>query len=345
MSKQCPVSMDVVGMDVSKATFDASLACGTGAGQGLRPMDLPAQSFPRTPEGVAAFAAWCEQHCTRTDGPSKTLVVMEATGRYSQELAVWLAAQDRRFETAIVNPHEAAHHRKSFGLRNNTDKLAARALALFGLERRPAAFEALTPARAALRALCRYREDLVGMATAAKIRLQEPPADPWVRKQEQAQLRQLERAIDKVEKKMKAHVEQHGELRRDVALLETIRGVGFLTAVVVLAELGDLRRFAKARQLSAFAGLSPEHCESGTSVHRRPRMSKKGNARVRRAVYLAAITTIRYESGLQAAYTKLLSQGKPRMAALGAVMRKMLCLMRAMLITNTPFNCHRLTGG
>jgi transposase len=276
---------------------------------------------------------------------SECVAVMEATGTYSTELAAWLVAQEQRTKPCIVNPHDAAHHRKSLGLRNNTDKLAARALALFGLERRPQPYQELAPERAELRALSRYRDHLVQQRTAMKNRLKETAPSKWVRKREQAELKHLDKAILGVEKQLRAHVQKHEDLKHDLELLTSVPGVGFLTAVVLLAEIGDLRRFGRAKQLSAFTGLSPAHNESGTSVRGRVQMSKKGNGRARQALYLAAMTTIRYQSSLSEYYTQLLGQGKCPKAALGAIMRKLLTILRAMCIHNQKFNPKPEGGG
>ena len=137
---------------------------------------------------------------------------------------------------------------------------------------------------------------------------------------------------------MKRVVEAAPQIKHDIELLKSIYGVGFIVAVVIIAELGDLRRFGKARQLTAFAGVSPRIYQSGTSVSGRPRMCKKGNPRVRHVLYLSALVTIRGSNDLQRTYQRLLKEGKSPMAAIGAVMRKLLILMRALLITENTYD-------
>jgi transposase len=335
-----------LGIDVAKATFDAAFADGRCAGTGIHPTSLPVRNFPRTQQGVQDLLAWAQTLAPQQpECEVEFLAVMEATGMFSTELAAWLVTEDTRVRPAIVNPHDAAHHRKSLGLRNNTDKLAARALALFGVERRPQPYQALTPQRSELRALSRYRDHLVQQRTAFKNRLKDTVVSKWVRKQEEAQLRRLDKDVARVEKQMRAHVDAHEDLKRDVELLVSIPGVAFLTATVVLSEVGDLRHFGRARPLAAFVGVSPEHNESGTSVRGRVRMSKKGNGRARQSLYLAALTAIRYPSDLSKTYHRLRGQGKPPKAALGAVMRKLLIIMRAICIADRPFEAQRACSG
>jgi transposase len=328
-----------LGLDVAKATFVAAWADPRYAGPGTPPTSLPAASFARTPEGLAQLQAWLAPRRDGRDGAVP--VVMEATGAYSAELAVWLREADSAFEPAIVNPQDAMHHRKSLGLRNNTDTLAAQALALFGVERRPKPYEPLAPQRQVLRDLTRWRDHLVAQRTALANRMKEPLSTLWVRQREAAERNRLDTAVKCAEQRMKKHLKAHPDLARDVELLQTMTGVGFLTAAVILAEAGDLKRFAKARQLSAFAGLSPAHDESGSSVRGRERLCKKGNQRIRIALYLAAITAIRYDNDFARFYHRLNDAGKPPMVAIAAVMRKMLLVMRAMLITNAPYQPKR----
>ena len=113
--------------------------------------------------------------------------------------------------------------------------------------------------------------------------------------------------------------------RCDFALLTSIDGVGPITAMTVLAEIGDLRRFERARQLTAYAGVSPRVVLSGTSVHGKTRMCKRGNARVRQALYLSAMATLntKHPNTLSTMHYRLCEEGKEGKAALGAVMRKL----------------------
>jgi transposase len=338
-------ALDCLGLDVAKATFDAAFVPRERAGTGTPATSLPAASFPRTPEGVAQLKVWLGTVRAKDAKKDPVRVVMEATGAYSVELAAWLLKAEPTWAPAIVNPHDAMHYRKSLGLRNNTDKLAAQALALFGLERRPQSYEPCPPERAELRALTRYRQFLVEQETALKNRLQEPAPSAFVRKREQAERRHLKQEIGRIEEKTKAHVKAHAGLAHDAKLLQTVTGVGFVIAAVLLAELGDLRRFLKARQLSAFAGLSPEHNESGVSMHGRAHLSKKGSGRARRVLYLSAVTAVRYDNDFSCFYHRLRDEGKTPMAALGAVMRRMLLVMRAMLIAEAAYEPDRHGGG
>jgi transposase len=332
------------GQDVSKATFEAALwlPLAVGAARDLR--DLPVRVFPRTPEGAREFLAWADAHLApygTAEAPQPVFrVVMEATGKYSEELAVWLLAERLTVEPAIINPQMACHFRKSLAFRNNTDAIAARALARYGADRRPARHEPLSKEHAELRDLSRYRQTLVEEQTAEKNRAGEGSQSPLVCRMQQRRLRKLARDIERIEKEMKKALAKLPDLQRDAELIDGIYGVGFITAAAVVAELGDLRRFSRSRQLTAFVGTAPCNQESGSSVRKRPRMSKAGEPRVRALLYMCAMSTVGGDNEFADLYHRLLRNGKNKKAALGAIMRKLLVVMRAIVISGEPYQPH-----
>ena len=239
---------------------------------------------------------------------------------------------------AIVNPERTAAFVKSMGLRNKTDRLDARALAFYGAERQPVPYEPLTPEHRQLRELSRYRDALVAEKVAEGNREEQQPQAKLIRTLQARREQQRKRDIKKVEAEMTWVIQNTPLLKQDYELLITIPGVAFITAAVILAEMGDLRRFARARQATAFAGVTPRQKTSGTSVNGQPHLCKKGNPRVRQALYLAAMAAVRSKTQLRQTYEGLLQQGKAPMVALGAIMRKLITIMRAMLLSNTKFN-------
>lgn len=326
------------GFDVSKLTFDASLVRHGQKWPATPLAEIPVRTFPRTLEGVRMFLQWIYALLANCDEPFRVRVVMEATGRYSRELAEWLIALDPSLDPAIAPPRQTSSFIASMGLRNKTDKLEARALGFYGMERQPSAYHPMTPQEMELRELSRYRDSLVREHVAAANQASETTACKAIRDMQQKRLRLLKQDIQRIEDRMLRLVQQTPELQRDIDLLTSIYGVGFITAVTVRAELGDLRRFDKARQLTAYAGLNPSLKQSGTSVNGRPHMNKRGNPRVRQCLYLAAMVAIRGDNDLQRTNLQLREQGKSPMSALGAIMRKLLVLMRAILISGKPFD-------
>jgi transposase len=336
-----------VGLDVAKESFDAAWLNAKVESPVKRLAQFPVRSFARTPEGVESFLGWVDACLEEDEDAPQGMVrcVMEATGRYSMELALWLLERRPGLAPAIAPPGQTAAFLKSLGLRNATDALAARGLAVYGRERAPEAYAPPSARERELRELSRYRDDLVRQRTMLKNQMQEKTSSAFVARDQAKRLRAFDRNVERIEKQLRALVQKDAELRRDVELLETIFGVGFLTAVVVRAELGDLRRFGRARELTAFAGLNPSVRQSGTSVRGKTRMGKHGNPRVRAALYMSAMAVIRGQNALRRMYERLIENGKTHMAALGAVMRKQLVLMRAVLVHQTPYDDNWTRGG
>lgn len=330
-------SVHWVGADVAKATFDAALVRHGQKFPATPLASIPVRTFPRTQAGVGEFLQWLDsQHEGST--ASVTRVVMEATGGYSVQLAAWMGQQRPSLAPAVAPPRQTAAFIKSLGLRNKTDRLEARALGFYGMERQPAPYQALSSEEASLRELSRYRDFLVRQRVAEGNRVKEMSSCPLASRTIHRRLTQMDRDIQKLEAEMRKRIDRLPELKKDIELLCTIYGVGFITAVTIRTELGDLRRFHKARQLSAYAGLNPSLRQSGTSVDGRPHMNKHGNPHVRQALYLSAMVAIRGNNDLQRTYLKLREQGKSAMSAIGAVMRKLLVLMRAILISGNKFD-------
>ncbi len=325
-----------VGLDVSKRTFDAALALSDQHFPSTPIRALPWKAFPRTREGVAAFVSWLNEQVPK----AKVRVIMEATGKYSVELTSWLLAKRPTLGPAIENPKNIKAFIDSLGQRNKTDGLDARGLAFYGVERRPSPYEPLSKARQELRELSRCRGVFVEERTAVKNRLRERSSSKTVARMQTRRLLQLERDIAKLEVEMKQVVRDDADFKRDFALLKTIAGVGPITAMTVLAEIGDLRRFERARELTAYAGVTPREVASGTSVQGKTRMCKRGNGRVRHALYLSAMATLNTKrpNSLSIVYHRLCEEGKEGKASLGAVMRKQLTVMRAVLISGKPYD-------
>jgi transposase len=120
--------------------------------------------------------------------------------------------------------------------------------------------------------------------------------------------------------------------------LESILGVGATTAQAILAELPPVEQIPSAQQAAAFAGLAPRQYQSGTTVRQRTRLSKAGNGRLRKALYLPALTALRFNPLLQALYERLVAAGKAKMAAVGACLRKLLLIAYGVLKNHTPFD-------
>jgi len=226
------------GIDVAKDTFDISLVLAHQHYPETPLCDIPAETFKRTAQGASRAVKWLNIHLKKA-GESKTPIraVMEATGKYSVELAGLLTQNCSDLRPAIINPKRSHAFIKSLGMRGKTDRLDARALGFYGVERRPAEYEPQTPELAKLREMNRYRDFLVKEKVAENNRMDTVSKCNEVSKMARRRQAQLERDIKKMQAEMKAHVKSCDSLKHDVYLLETIPGIGFLSACTIMVEL------------------------------------------------------------------------------------------------------------
>jgi transposase len=320
------------GIDVSKKTFVASWVSSTVGLDDFQ--NIPYREFERCPEGVRQYCRWLRQQ-----GEGPTGVVMEATGRFSLELLVWLVKERPDLAPAIVNPRQAKHFHKGLGLRNKTDAVDARSLGLMGCHQKPRSYQSPPAEYRQLRELMRLRRDLVNIQTAEGQRLEElPEKAKGPLRILRSHLKHLEKLLKRIDQQVDQLLTTSPSLRRDLALLATIPGVGTVVSRTVLGELGDLRRFERSRQVSALSGLTPSNQSSGTSK-KSSHLDRNGIAELRSVLYMAAMSAC-YKAGdnhLARIHRQLLKRGKSKKQALTVVARKILVIMRAMLIYEQPY--------
>lgn len=128
------------------------------------------------------------------------------------------------------------------------------------------------------------------------------------------------------------------KLRKDFMLLTSIIGVGQNTVVTFLGELSGATQFSTSREVEVFCGVVPRLFESGSSVRGRSRMSKVGNSRLRRALYMPALCAMHQNPTLREFAERLRAAGKPGKVVVGAAMRKLLRIMFAVLKSGRPFD-------
>jgi transposase len=238
----------------------------------------------------------------------------------------------------VVNPAAIKAYAQSRLSRTKTDRVDASLIAGFCAERRPPAWRPPAPELRELQALVRRLEALVEMRVAEENRLAAGGAVAAVRASVEEHIAYLSEQIKRTEKLISDHIDSHPGLRRQRELLDSIPGVGEATAAALLAEVPDIKQYRSARQLAAFAGLVPRERQSGSSVRGRVRLSKIGNARLRKALYFPAVTALRCSPFFQAWAEGLRARGKSKMAVIGAAMRKLVHLAYGVLKTGRPFD-------
>lgn len=315
-----------IGIDIAKQDFVAAQRSDAG---------FETECFPMTQTGFEAFQRWLPP-------VSKLGIVFEATGPYWLPLARWLDALEHAIPYACVNPRRLRDFAKASPERSKTDSIDAALLVHFA-ETFPPTLEPPKSHRSrTLRALWRHHLELQGLLDRARDRQEKALADPQLPAQLATRLQSLldglKAELDQVELEAHELVQQDPPMQQSYKLLLSIPGVGPKTALTLMAEYGPQLLQANPKQLTCYAGLEPILFESGSSVRKRPRISKQGNWRLRRALYMAALVGVRWNPILKTFYERKLQQGLPKKSALVAAMRKLLHLVYGVLLHQQPFN-------
>lgn len=311
-----------LGIDVSKAQLDVALQIGTA---------LRTASFANTPAGFKKLRNWLKK---RHNAPVHAC--LEATGTYGEAVAAYLT--EAGHQVSVVNPARIKAYSQSQLTRNKTDLVDARIIADFCATQHPPLWTPPPPEWKELQAMVRHLDALKAMRQQELNRLGSGGTSPTVATKLHDHIAFLDQQIADLLSQIHDHIDRHPGLKQQHDLLKTIPGIGDITAFTLLAEIRDIRAFDSARQLAAFAGLSPRQNHSGSSVRGKTRLSKTGSASLRSALYMPAVVAKRYNPIIAAFCQRLAANGKPSMVIIGAAMRKLLHLVYGVLKSGLPFD-------
>jgi len=301
-----------VGIDVSKEQLDVLVRPGGELMQ-----------WGNDAAGIAALAQ-------KMVSLAPTVVVMEATGGYEMDAALGLTRAG--VPVAIVNPAQVRSFAKATGRLAKTDALDAEAIAHFAEAVKPVPRPLPDEEARELIGHVMRRQQLLEMLSQERNRMGLAHASQ--RKGIAKHIAWLKSELDDTDATLKRLIRKSPIWREKDDLLQSVKGVGpQLSAMLMtrLPELGYLNR----KKIAALVGVAPFNRDSGTM--RGHRAIQGGRADVRKTLYMAAVVSIRHNPALRAFYTRLRTAGKPAKVALTAVMRKLLCVLNAMLKTRTPW--------
>ena len=302
----------IIGCDISKEKID--IASVTKENNSKKVIILSEKTFPNTLKGYKAIiASYNNFH-----------IVIEATGNYHVKFTDFLEKNNITY--SIVNPLIIKRYAQMKMMRFKTDKADARIIALYGIEQNPKSRKALTEVQESLKSLTTVRNNLIKQRTMTSNLLHSqkllPKADKEAIKAIKAVLRNLNKQIEKIERKMKEVIKEHYE--NTYRQITSIKGIGEKTAMAIIAYWGDLSGFDSPKQLASFIGITPMIRQSGKSLNKTSGISKRGNARLRTLFYLAALSASKYNIACKEFYERLLEKGKQKKTALIAVVNKLL---------------------
>ena len=295
-----------------------------------------AQTFDNHPEGLGALQSYLDEHQMT---PSNTVFCLEATGVYVEPLAYFLTAKG--YPLAIEAPHKTK--RAFYPLGPKTDPIDSRQLAEYAYR----FFDQLPfwkPSETIIeqvRVLLTTREQFVEQRTANQNALQAirrkmvktPPAE----KAFEATIDHLQKQIKKIDQEIKDRTSGHPTFGPTVALITTIPGVGFLLAAHLLALSNGFTKPLEARQVASHLGLCPLPFQSGTSIHRKTKSRRGGPPRLRKLLYLAAMSLRTHQASFKHYFLRKTQEGKAKKLVLNNIENRLLKIICAVIRTRTPY--------
>jgi transposase len=255
---------------------------------------------------------------------SELLVVCEATGSYERPLVNWL--QQRDIAVHIANPARVRAFAKGKGIQLKNDPVDAKVLMLYAIENKVVASRVPTDTERQITALLDRRSHLSRELTREKNRLEKEPdyTSEFIVKS----IEFIKEQIAQIHEQIKQLSEQDKQLKENCDLFSSIKGVGHLTAITVLTYMPEIATVSR-NQAVALAGLAPYDRDTGTVKGRR--FIQGGRAKIRRCLYMAAVSAARFNPVIRDYVARLIARGKPFKCAIVAAMRKLIIHMHSQL--------------
>ncbi|HEU5228160.1 MAG TPA: IS110 family transposase [Ktedonobacteraceae bacterium] len=304
------VQTAALGMDVAKTKLDVVLRLGERAIH---------QVFVNTAEGFAALDAWLGSFGLTV---GQVRVCLEATGSYSD--AITLDLFTRGYLLSVLNPAVLVEYRRSQNIRSKTDKLDAHLLARYAQEKQPRLYQPLPTEVLTLRVLLHHRDDVQHMLRQERNRLEAGRMTDAIKERVLHHVGALQAEFKTTEREIKAHLKAHASLKAIWQRLQSIPGIGWLTAARLLAHIGEITRFDKVGSLVSLAGLAIKEYCSGSSVRGKAQIDRHGRKDLRQTMYMSALVAKRVSHPMRAWAQRLQAAGKPKKVIVVAVMRKLL---------------------
>jgi transposase len=301
-----------VGIDVSKDKFDVAVLG-----------EKHTRQVANTKKGIAKLIKQM-----KTWPPQ--LIVVEASGGYEEALV--LALFEAGLPVALVSPQRVRQYARAKGRLAKTDPLDAQLLAEYGKAIQPRLFVGKSAARQQLSARVGRRNQLNAMLQAEKNRRRGQTGA--VRSSLEKVIACLAAELKQMDQEIQALIREHPELQTQEKLLRTAKSIGAVTAATLLADLPELGQLDR-QQVAALVGVAPMNADTGKK--RGYRKTKGGRPEVRRTLYMATLSGIRFNPLLQPQYEQLRKRGKEKKVAITACMRKLLVILNAMMRDQQPF--------
>lgn len=313
--------MNIIGLDISKDTIDATLHKTNGSIHYIK--------FKNNDDGLKQFRLWIKGNRIR-----KVYIGMEATGIYYEKAADMLSSY---YTVYVINPLKIKDYGKSRFNRTKTDKADSNLIADYIKRHQDTLIPYQIPKNKALQKLINLKNQLQQHQKQIKNRLHSTEED-FIRNIHQDLIDTIQDKMEQVKIAISEQIKKQMD-NNHYRNLQTIPSIGKDTASVLYAQLTE-KHFKTANQFVSYAGLSPAIIQSGTSVRGRGRLSRYGNRRLKSTLYMPALCAYRFN-----AFPKLINNlkkaGKPKMVIIVAIMRKLAKLAYYIVKTGQPYDAER----
>lgn len=295
------------------------------------------KSFSNNSGGFSKMVTWVEKFSVKS---LSIHFVVEATGVYHEKLAEYLF--DNGFDISVILPMRISNFAKSLQTKTTTDKTASEAISQFGLLKKLDKWQKPDNTYRLLRNLTRERGQLMQQRIIAKNQLHAEETGAWANKNAirriKSRIKFFNKQILQIESEINQIVKGHNDLKQKLEYVQSIKGVGLLTAVTIIAETDGFNLIRNSRQLVSYAGLDVIQKQSGTSVRGKPRISHRGNRHIRKALHFPALSAIQNDQFSKEHFARLVSRHGIKMKAAVSVQRKLLVLIYTMWKKRTIYD-------
>jgi transposase len=323
-----------LGLDVSSKSIHG---CLSSIDNGQKVTVKTSQTFTNSKAGFKSMDTWIRKN--RKDESIPLVICMEATGNYHECCSLFLF--ENGYSVSIVLPTKAKNYLRSIGNKSKNDTIDARGLAQMGAEQCLPVWSPFGRFFYELRSLTRHHQSLQEQKTISRNQLHAIKNGMYsskaVEKQLENMIKLIGKQLEQLESTIKDHLQSEDEIWKKVCNICTIKGVGLLTSAIVLAETNGFTLFENVKQLVSYCGYDVIENQSGKH-NGKTRISKKGNSRIRRAMFMPAFQAITYQvKPFHNLFNRTYEKHGLKMKSYVAVQKKILTTIYALWKNNTPF--------
>ncbi|SFT56262.1 Transposase [Algoriphagus locisalis] len=323
-----------VGLDISSKSI---YGCLSSIDSGQKVTVKSTQTFPNTTSGFKSMDGWIRKHRKVENIP--VVICMEATGNYHESCALCLF--EKGYSVSVILPTKAKNYLRSLGNKSKNDSIDAKGLARMGAEQCLRVWSPFGRFFYELRSLTRHHQSLQEQKTVVKNQLHALKSGMYsskaVEKQLESMIKLIDKQLEQLEIAIKNLLQTEKEVWEKVCNICMIKGVGVLTTAILLAETNGFELFENSKQLVSYSGYDVIENQSGKH-NGKTKISKKGNSRIRRAMFMPAFQAVTYQvKPFCNLFDRTFEKHGLKMKSYVAVQKKILTTIYALWKNNTPF--------